>query len=78
MVHRAMERTGVRRTADVLTAGDTVLDLEAGTNAGAGLVVGVLSGGVPPETLAAAPHTHILTSVADLPSVLATLERAAS
>jgi phosphonatase-like hydrolase len=71
LVHRAMERTGVWRTAEVLSVGDTVLDLEAGTNAGAGVVVGVLSGGVPRATLAAAPHTHLLDSVAGLPGVLA-------
>ena len=74
LVHRAMERTGVWRAADVLTAGDTVLDLEARTNAGAGVVVGVLSGGVPRETLTAAPHTHILPSVAGLFGLLAHLE----
>ncbi|MFD6178317.1 MULTISPECIES: phosphonatase-like hydrolase [unclassified Isoptericola] len=69
MVHRAMERTGVTNVARVLTVGDTVLDLEAGTNAGAALVVGVLSGGVPRAVLEAAPHTHVLDSVADLPRV---------
>lgn len=74
LVHRAMERTGVWRAAEVLTAGDTVLDLEAGTNAGAGVVVGVLSGGVPRETLAAAPHTHLLGSVAELPDLLTRLD----
>ena len=75
LVHRAMERTGIWRTADVLTVGDTVLDLEAGTNAGAGVVVGVLSGGVPRATLAAAPHTHLLDSVAGQHGVLAERER---
>lgn len=70
MIHRAMERTGVWRAGSVLTVGDTVLDLEAGTNAGAGVVVGVLSGGVPRETLAAAPHTDLLPSVAGLPDLL--------
>jgi len=70
LVHRAMERTGVTSVRRVLTVGDTVLDLEAGTNAGAGLVVGVLSGGVPRAVLAAAPHTHVVDSVADLPSLL--------
>jgi phosphonatase-like hydrolase len=70
MVFRAMERTGVTDVRRVLTVGDTVLDLEAGTNAGAGLVVGVLSGGVPRDVLEAAPHTHVLDSVADLPGVL--------
>ncbi|ANC30456.1 phosphonatase-like hydrolase [Isoptericola dokdonensis] len=70
MVHRAMERTGVTDVARVLTVGDTVLDLEAGTNAGAGLVVGVLSGGVPRAVLEAAPHTHVVDSVADVPALL--------
>ena len=57
-------------TADV-PSGDTVLDLEAGSNAGAGIVVGVLSWGVPREVLAAAPHTRLIPSVASLPDVLA-------
>lgn len=70
MVHRAMERTGATSVARVLTVGDTVLDLEAGTNAGAGLVIGVLSGGVPRAVLEAAPHTHVVDSVADLPALL--------
>lgn len=70
MVHRAMERLGVMDVAQVMTVGDTVLDLQAGTNAGAGLVIGVLTGGVPRDVLAAEPHTHLLASVADLPSVL--------
>lgn len=70
MVHRAMERTGVTDVRRVLTVGDTVLDLEAGTNAGARVVVGVLSGGVPRDVLEAAPHTHVVDSVADLPLVL--------
>jgi phosphonatase-like hydrolase len=70
MVHRAMERTGVTDVAQVLTVGDTVLDLRAGTQAGARVVVGVLSGGVPRAVLEAAPHTHVVDSVADLPAVL--------
>jgi phosphonatase-like hydrolase len=70
LVHRAMERTGVTDVSRVLTVGDTVLDLEAGTNAGAGLVVGVLSGGVPREVLEAAPHTHVVAGVADVPALL--------
>jgi phosphonatase-like hydrolase len=74
MVHRAMERTGVTDVARVLTVGDTVLDLEAGTHAGARFVVGVLSGGVPRAVLEAAPHTHVVDSVADLPGLLADAE----
>jgi phosphoglycolate phosphatase-like HAD superfamily hydrolase len=74
MVHRAMERTGVTDVAQVLTVGDTVLDLRAGTQAGARVVVGVLSGGVPRAVLEAAPHTHVVDSVADLPAVLGEVE----
>ncbi|KRD35222.1 MULTISPECIES: phosphonatase-like hydrolase [Oerskovia] len=78
MVHRAMERTGVTDVAQVLTAGDTVLDLQAGRNAGARFVVGVLSGGVPREVLEAAPHTHVVPSIADVPMLLDLLDTPAA
>lgn len=55
----------------VAIVGDTAADLEAGNRAGAGLIVGVRSGRAPTESLLAAPHTHLVDSVADLPSVLA-------
>ncbi|MBC6445620.1 phosphonatase-like hydrolase [Actinokineospora xionganensis] len=70
MVFRAMELTGARDVRRVLTAGDTVRDLEAGTNAGAAMVVGVLSGGLDATSLGAVRHTHLLPSVADLPALL--------
>jgi len=70
MVFRAMELTGVRDVRRVLTAGDTVRDLEAGTNAGAGMVVGVLTGGLDATALGAVRHTHLVPSVADLPALL--------
>ncbi|MNJ03811.1 hypothetical protein D3C73_1642840 [compost metagenome] len=64
--------------AQVLTAGDTVLDLQAGRNAGARFVVGVLSGGVPREVLEAAPHTHVVPSIADVPMLLDLLDTPAA
>ncbi|MET9232313.1 phosphonatase-like hydrolase [Lentzea sp. NPDC003310] len=70
MIHRAMELTGVRDVRRVLTAGDTTRDLEAGTNAGAGFVVGVLSGSQTAEQLGAARHTHLLPSVAEIPALI--------
>jgi phosphonatase-like hydrolase len=70
MVHRAMERTGTTDVRQVLTVGDTVLDLRAGTCAGAGAVVGVLSGGVPREVLEAEEHTAVLGSVAELSALV--------
>lgn len=54
----------------VAIVGDTAADLEAGNRAGAGLVIGVRSGNSPVESLLAAPHTHLVDSVADLPHVL--------
>jgi len=70
MIFRAMEATGVRDVHDVLVAGDTVRDLEAGNNSGAGIVVGVLTGQVPVAVLAATAHSHIVDSVADIPALL--------
>lgn len=70
MIHRAMELTGVRDVRRVAAVGDTVRDLRAGMNAGAAAVVGVLTGGQTETQLGAEPHTHLLSSVADLPMVL--------
>ncbi|MBK1784803.1 phosphonatase-like hydrolase [Prauserella cavernicola] len=70
LIFRAMERTGVRDVRSVLTAGDTTRDLEAGSNAGAGYVVGVLTGGHSATDLGAARHTHMLPSVAAIPALL--------
>ncbi|MFI7387829.1 phosphonatase-like hydrolase [Streptomyces sp. NPDC049813] len=69
MIHRAMEKTGVVDVRAVLVAGDTTVDLEAGTNAGAGAVVGVLTGQLNRGQLEQAPHTHIVASVADVPGL---------
>lgn len=73
LIFRAMEATGIRDVRRVLVAGDTVRDLQAGCNAGVAAVVGVLSGGQDAATLGAERHTHILPSVADLPSLISRL-----
>jgi phosphonatase-like hydrolase len=67
LIFRAIEVAGassVRRTAVV---GDTVLDLQAGWNAGVGWNIGVLSGAHTREQLERAPHDLLLPGVADLP-----------
>jgi phosphonatase-like hydrolase len=69
LVYRAMMDLGVTDVATVAVVGDTVLDLRAGTNARAGWVIGVLSGAHDLETLGAEPHTHIVPSVASLPTL---------
>ena len=70
MIFRAMQLTGVHDVRRVLVAGDTTLDLQAGRNAGAGAVLGVLTGAMDAELLGQGPLTHLLASVADLPALL--------
>ncbi|BCI53645.1 phosphonoacetaldehyde hydrolase [Mycolicibacterium litorale] len=78
MIFRAMERLGVTDVGSVLVAGDTPRDLQAGTNSGAGFVVGVLSGAGNADELGAHRHTHLLPSVAELPAWLGIRSAAAS
>ncbi|MBN9734068.1 MULTISPECIES: phosphonatase-like hydrolase [unclassified Pseudonocardia] len=70
MIHRAMALTAVTDPARVLAAGDTVLDVEAGRRAGAGWVVGVLTGGQTRDELTAAGPTHVVSGVAALPELV--------
>ena len=69
LIYRAMMDTNTHDATTVAVAGDTPLDLQAGTNARAGWVIGVLSGAHGLETLGATAHTHILPSVASLPAL---------
>lgn len=71
MIFRCMEATGVVDVRRVANAGDTVLDLQAGHNAGVALNIGVLSGAHGRDQMQPLPHTHLLDSVADLPALLA-------
>ena len=71
LIFQAMQKTLVQPVAQVAAIGDTALDLQAGTNAGAGWVIGVLSGAHDAETLGRTPHTHLLPSIAELPTLLA-------
>jgi phosphonatase-like hydrolase len=70
LIFRAMEATMATSVARVAVVGDTTLDLEAGHNAGVRWNIGVLSGAHDRAHLESVPHTHLLTSVADLPSLL--------
>ncbi|MFI5043326.1 MAG: phosphonatase-like hydrolase [Acidimicrobiales bacterium] len=70
LVFRAMERTGTESVDEVLVGGDTVVDLQAGTNAGARVVVGVTTGKLGFAELAVERHTHLLDSVAGIPALV--------
>lgn len=69
LIYRAMTDLRIHDARSVAVVGDTPLDLQAGTNAGAGWVIGVLSGAHGMETLGATRHTHLLPSVASLPAL---------
>jgi phosphonatase-like hydrolase len=70
MIFGAMARLGVADPGAVAVVGDTTSDLEAGTNAGARAVIGVLSGAHDRRTLADAPHTDLIDDVTELVGVL--------
>lgn len=67
LVLAAILALGIDDVREVAVAGDTANDLLAGTRAGASVVAGVLTGAHGRAELAAAPHTHLLDSIVDLP-----------
>ncbi|MFE5894236.1 phosphonatase-like hydrolase [Streptomyces sp. NPDC056462] len=71
MVLTALLRTAAADDVrEIAVAGDTSYDMLSGVRAGAGLVVGVLTGAHEADALRAAGATHVLGSVAELPGVL--------
>lgn len=71
----ALLRTGASSVDAVAVVGDTVADARSGTAAGAGVVVGVLTGATAPPDFEAAGATAVLASVAELPELLQRLGR---
>lgn len=55
---------------EVAVCGDTVSDLLCGTRAGAAVVAGVVADPERAAEMSATPHTHLLTSVTELPRIL--------
>jgi phosphonatase-like hydrolase len=66
MIERAMALCDIDDPACVLKAGDSVVDIQEGKNAGCGVTVGVLTGAQTRQQLALAAPTYVLDSVADL------------
>ncbi|MDI9892635.1 HAD family hydrolase [Microbacterium sp. IEGM 1404] len=71
----ALIRTRASGVDAVAVVGDTPSDARSGTAAGAGLVVGVLTGASTRDDLLAAGAGEVIGSVADLPAVLARVGR---
>lgn len=70
MIFRAMEATGVQNVTQVLVAGDTVVDLQAASNAGVGWRIGVLTGALDADALRGHGETHIVAGVRAIPELL--------
>lgn len=70
MIHHVMKQLGVADASRVAKVGDTTVDLDEGTSAGCGLVLGVLTGSATRAQLLARPHTHILESIVEIPALL--------
>ncbi|WP_165228585.1 phosphonatase-like hydrolase [Aquisphaera insulae] len=70
MIRRLMADLGVGDPRSVAKVGDTPADLQEGTAAGCGRVVGVLNGTHTRPQLEGFPHTDLIASVADLPGAL--------
>ena len=72
MIFRAMESARVDDVRDVLNVGDTPLDIQAGNRAGVLGVIGVCSGIHKKDRLLQESPSHLISSVAELPSVIET------
>ncbi|SEN20678.1 HAD family hydrolase [Nonomuraea pusilla] len=70
MVLHAVLRTGVEDVRQVAVAGDAESDMLCGRRAGASVVAGVMTGVHSRERLLKGGATHILDSIADLPSLI--------
>jgi phosphonatase-like hydrolase len=66
----AAHRLGVDDVGQVAVVGDTPLDLIAGKRAGAGLLIGVLTGAGDRPALRAAGATQVIGSIGELPRLL--------
>jgi phosphonatase-like hydrolase len=71
MVLKALLELKADAVAAVAVVGDTAYDMTTGVRAGAGIVAGVLTGAHGNDQLVAGGATRVLTSVRDLPGLLA-------
>lgn len=70
MIHKAMGFFGITDPREVLKAGDSVVDIEEGKNAGCGITVGVLTGAQTEEELKKAAPDYIFDSLDKVLTIL--------
>jgi len=74
MILHLMRTLNVGEASSVAKIGDTPVDLQQGSAAGCGWVVGITSGTHTREQLARLPHTHLIDRLAELPGLLGVAE----
>jgi phosphonatase-like hydrolase len=70
MIRRLMTELGIADARSVVKVGDTPADLDEGTNAGCGRVIGVTRGTHTRAELERFPHTDLIDTIAELPALL--------
>ncbi|MBE4950577.1 HAD-IA family hydrolase [Chryseobacterium culicis] len=70
MIHLAMKKFNITEASKVLKAGDSVIDIEEGKNAGCGLTVAVLSGAQSKAELEKASPDYILNTISEAEDIL--------
>lgn len=63
MIFKAMQKTNIENSLDVMKVGDTVSDLYEGYSAGCRYNIAVLSGAQNFDELSSCPHTHIFENL---------------
>lgn len=71
MIQLAMQRCSIENPREVIVIGDTVLDMQAGANAAAGLNIAVLSGAHTKEQLQTSPYHLMIDGIAAIPEQFA-------
>jgi phosphonatase-like hydrolase len=70
MIQRAMRDLGIKNPQRVAKVGDTPSDLQQGASAGCALIVGVTQGSHTAAELKPFPHTHLVSTIVELPGLL--------
>ncbi|WP_079244021.1 HAD-IA family hydrolase [Chryseobacterium indologenes] len=70
MIQLAMKKFNITEASKVLKAGDSVIDIEEGKNAGCGLTVAVLSGAQTQSALEKASPDYILNTISEAEGIL--------
>ncbi|WP_336964626.1 HAD-IA family hydrolase [Chryseobacterium contaminans] len=70
MIHLAMKKFNIQEPEKVLKAGDSVIDIEEGKNAGCGLTIAVLSGAQNRSELEKAEPDYIFNTISEAENIL--------